>query len=114
MNAGSSLSPGTGDAECRFEGSTRASIKGEKAHFQRAHVATAPGFGLDIGKAHTVAVKSRGHFRSGFLPWFSPDRVYEVDTQGLTSPVLERIQFSHLPRPSYPLDESTQWTPPVW
>jgi microcystin degradation protein MlrC len=71
-------------------------------------------FGLDIGKAHTVAVKSRGHFRSGFLPWFPPERVLEVDTQGLTSPVLERIQFSHLPRPSYPLDETTEWSPPGW
>ncbi|MEZ5856111.1 MAG: M81 family metallopeptidase [Hyphomicrobiaceae bacterium] len=71
-------------------------------------------FGLDIAKAHTVAVKSRGHFRSGFLPWFPPERVYEVDTQGLTSPVLERIQFSRLPRPSYPLDEQTEWQPPSW
>jgi microcystin degradation protein MlrC len=70
--------------------------------------------GLDVGKAHTVAVKSRGHFRSGFLPWFPPDRVVEVDTEGLTSPVLERLQFSYLPRPSYPLDESTAWTPPAW
>lgn len=71
-------------------------------------------FGLDIAKAHTVAVKSRGHFRSGFLPFFTPDRVFEVDTQGLTSPVLERIQFSYLPRPSYPLDETTAWTPAAW
>jgi len=71
-------------------------------------------FGLDIGKAHTVAVKSRGHFRSGFLPWFPPDRVYELDTEGLTSPVLERLQFRHLPRPSYPLDEGAEWTPPSW
>ena len=71
-------------------------------------------FGLDIAKAHTVAVKSRGHFRSGFLPWFPPERVYEVDTLGLTSPVLERIQFNHLPRPSYPIDETTTWTPPAW
>lgn len=71
-------------------------------------------FGLDIGKAHTVVVKSRGHFRTGFLPWFPPERVYEVDCVGLTSPVLERIQWSHLPRPSYPLDETTAWTPPDW
>jgi microcystin degradation protein MlrC len=71
-------------------------------------------FGLDIGKAHTVAVKSRGHFRSGFLPWFPPERVYEVDTEGLTSPVLERIQFNRIPRPSYPLDETAEWTPPNW
>lgn len=71
-------------------------------------------FGLDIGKAHTVAVKSRGHFRSGFLPWFPPEQVYEVDTEGLTSPVLERIQFNRLPRPSYPIDENADWTPPAW
>ena len=70
-------------------------------------------FGLDIGKAHTVAVKSRGHFRAGFIPWFSPEQVYEVDTVGLTSPVLERQQWSRLPRPSYPLDESVTWAPPA-
>ncbi|MGD9805194.1 MAG: M81 family metallopeptidase [Hyphomicrobiaceae bacterium] len=71
-------------------------------------------FGLDIGKAHTVVVKSRGHFRSGFLPWFPPEHVYEIDTVGLASPILERLQFNHLPRPSYPIDESTEWTPPTW
>ncbi len=69
-------------------------------------------FDLDIGAAHTVVVKSRGHFRAGFLPWFSPDRVYEVDTEGLTSPVLERRQWHHLPRPVYPLDEDVSWTRP--
>ncbi len=69
-------------------------------------------FGLDIGRAHTVAVKSRGHFRSAFLRWFPPEQVFEVDTQGLTSPVLERIQFNHLPRPSYPLDEAATWSAP--
>ncbi len=71
-------------------------------------------FGLDIGKAHTVAVKSRGHFRAGFIPWFAPEQVYEVDTEGLTSPVLERQQWRYLPRPSYPLDEGATWTPPAW
>jgi microcystin degradation protein MlrC len=71
-------------------------------------------FGLDIGRAHTVAVKSRGHFRAGFIPWFPPERVYEVDTVGLTSPVLERHQWSRIPRPSYPLDEDAAWTAPAW
>jgi microcystin degradation protein MlrC len=70
-------------------------------------------FGLDIAKAHTVAVKSRGHFRAGFIPWFPPERVYEIDTIGLTSPVLERTQWTRLPRPSYPLDEDVRWTAPV-
>ena len=65
--------------------------------------------GLDIGAAYTVAVKSRGHFRAGFRPWFAPDQVLEIDTEGLTSPVLERIQWHGLPRPVYPLDEDTVW-----
>ena len=68
--------------------------------------------GLDIGAARCVCVKSRGHFRAGFDPWFSPEQVYEVDTPGLTSPVLERFEWRHLPRPVYPLDEDTRWSPP--
>jgi microcystin degradation protein MlrC len=66
-------------------------------------------FGIDIGKARTVVVKSRGHFRAGFRPWFPPEQVKEVDTAGLTSPVLERLPFKGLRRPSYPLDEDATW-----
>jgi len=66
-------------------------------------------FGIDIGKKSTVVVKSRGHFRAGFRPWFAPEQVKEVDTAGLTSPVLERLPFEGLPRPSYPLDEDATW-----
>jgi microcystin degradation protein MlrC len=68
-------------------------------------------FGIDIGKAATVVVKSRGHFRAGFRPWFPPEQVKEVDTAGLTSPVLERLPFEGLPRPCYPLDEDATWAP---
>ncbi|MEL0003449.1 MAG: MlrC C-terminal domain-containing protein, partial [Rhodospirillales bacterium] len=53
-------------------------------------------FDLDIASAHTVIVKSRGHFRAGFAPWFSPEQVYEIDTGGLTSPVLERWPFKYI------------------
>jgi len=67
--------------------------------------------GLDIGKARTVVVKSRGHFRGGFDEFFPPERVIEVDTMGLTSPVLERLQFKGLPRPVFPLDADASWTP---
>ena len=66
-------------------------------------------FGLDISKAHTVVVKSRGHFRAGFLPWFPPEQVVEVDTEGLTSPVLDRWPLTRIPRPSFPLDPDTIW-----
>ena len=65
--------------------------------------------GLDIAAARTVVVKSRGHFRAGFDLWFTPDRIFEVDTMGLTSPVLKRWPFRHVPRPSYPLDPETEW-----
>ena len=67
--------------------------------------------GLDIAAARTVVVKSRGHFRGGFDEFFPPERVIEVDTPGLTSPVLERLQFSGLPRPVFPLDARASWTP---
>lgn len=70
-------------------------------------------FGLDIGSTHTVVVKSRGHFRAGFAPWFSSEQVVEVDTAGLTSPVLRRFDWQGLTRPIYPLDEETPWIRPV-
>ena len=66
-------------------------------------------FGIDIASARTVCVKSRGHFRAGFDEWFSPEQVYEIDTAGLTSPVLERFEWRGLPRPVYPLDEDVVW-----
>jgi microcystin degradation protein MlrC len=70
--------------------------------------------GLDIGKARTVVVKSRGHFRAGFDEFFTPEQVYEVDTGGLTSPNLDRIPFKGLPRPVFPLDPETEWREPDW
>ena len=69
--------------------------------------------GLDIAAARTVVVKSRGHFRGGFDEFFPPERVIEVDTPGLTSPVLERLAFKGLPRPVFPLDADAKWTPSV-
>jgi microcystin degradation protein MlrC len=69
--------------------------------------------GLDIGAARIVVVKSRGHFRGGFDEFFPPERVLEVDTPGLTSPVIERLAFKGLPRPVFPLDPDVNWTPRV-
>ena len=67
--------------------------------------------GLDVGAARTVCVKSRGHFRAGFDLWFAPEQVHEVDTPGLTAPVLDRFDWKGLPRPVYPLDPDTEWSP---
>ena len=71
-------------------------------------------FGLDLARARTVVVKSRGHFRAGFDEYFAPDQVMEVDTPGLTSPVLSRFSFSGLPRPVFPLDADATWAGPAW
>jgi microcystin degradation protein MlrC len=67
--------------------------------------------GLDIAKARAVVVKSRGHFRAGFDEFFSGDQVVEVDAPGLTSPVLSRFDFKHLPRPVFPVDVHVKWSP---
>ena len=68
--------------------------------------------GLEIGAARAVVVKSRGHFRAGFSEFFGPDQVIEVDTPGLSSPILSRFDFRHLPRPVFPVDEDVRWTLP--
>ena len=70
-------------------------------------------FGVDIAAARTVVLKSRGHFRAGFDEFFTSDRIFEVDCPGLTSPSLNSFEWTRLPRPVYPLDESTQWVPPT-
>ncbi len=66
-------------------------------------------FGLDIAAARVVVVKSRGHFRGGFDEFFRHDQVVEVDAPGLTSPVLTRFPWKHLPRPVLPLDPAAEW-----
>ncbi len=67
--------------------------------------------GLDISKARAVMVKSRGHFRAGFIDFFKSSQVIEVDAIGLTSPMLKRFPFRNLPRPVFPIDEETEWHP---
>lgn len=66
-------------------------------------------FDIDVGQSRVVCVKSRGHFRAGFDEWFAPEQVYEIDTVGLTSPVLDRFHWQGLPRPVYPLDQEVKW-----
>jgi microcystin degradation protein MlrC len=70
-------------------------------------------FGLDIATARVVVVKSRGHFRGGFDEFFRSDQVIEVDAPGLTSPILSRFPWRHMPRPVLPIDDTASWTPPA-
>ena len=68
-------------------------------------------FGLDIGAARVVVVKSRGHFRGGFDEFFRHEQVVEVDCPGLTSPILSRFNWRHMPRPVLPIDDTASWSP---
>lgn len=68
-------------------------------------------FGLDIAAARVVVVKSRGHFRGGFDEFFRHDQVIEVDAPGLTSPILSRFPWKHMPRPVLPIDDHAEWSP---
>jgi microcystin degradation protein MlrC len=68
--------------------------------------------GLDVGRARSVVVKSRGHFRGGFDEYFGPEQIVEVDLPGLTSPMLNRFDWQRLPRPVIPLDDNVEWVRP--
>jgi len=37
--------------------------------------------------------------------------VIEVDAPGLTSPVLSRFRWQHVPRPVLPIDAAAEWAP---
>lgn len=67
--------------------------------------------GIDIADIRCLIVKSRGHYRAGFDEYFSDDRIFDVDSDGLTTPNLARVPFRHLPRPVYPIDAGTEWNP---
>lgn len=68
-------------------------------------------FGVDVAALRCCVVKSRGHFRAGFAHLFPPERIHEIDVPGLTSPNLANFDWRHLPRPVYPLDPETAWSP---
>lgn len=70
--------------------------------------------GLDIAKADSVVVKSRGHFRGGFDEFFTPDRIIDVGAPGLTSLDFANVPWTRLPRPILPLDKEVSWTPPPY
>lgn len=70
--------------------------------------------GIDIGAASCVIVKSRGHYRAGFDEFFTPDRIHDVDSWGLTTPNLKLMDFKGLPRPVWPIDKEVEWKEPEW
>ena len=67
--------------------------------------------GVDLADVRTLVVKSRGHFRAAFDGFAPPGRILEVDCPGLTTPNLKTLPWTRLPRPVYPIDEATHWSP---
>jgi microcystin degradation protein MlrC len=69
--------------------------------------------GLDPAPAKVVVVKSRGHFRAGFDHLFAPHQIVEVGAPGVATTELATVEWQHLPRPVFPLDDVADWVPVV-
>ena len=67
--------------------------------------------GLDPSQAAVVVVKSRGHFRAGFAHLFAGDQIIEVGTPGVASAEIHQLEFQHVRRPAFPLDDVAEWAP---
>ncbi len=60
--------------------------------------------GLDCSQMRYLAVKSTGHFRSGFAP--IAGSIFNVDTAGVLSHDFRQLPYTRLGRKVYPLDET--------
>ncbi len=65
--------------------------------------------GFEPESLDIIGIKSAVHYRAAFEPVSA--EIIEVDTPGLASPHLERLEFRRLPRPLYPWDREVSWTP---
>jgi microcystin degradation protein MlrC len=59
--------------------------------------------GIEPTDKKILVLKSRGHFRAAYEP-FSKE-IIEVDAPGLTTPNLDRFNYTKIPRPIWPFDE---------
>lgn len=65
--------------------------------------------GIEPTIKRVIALKGKGHFRAAFEPIAS--RVVLVEGPGITGADLDRLEFTKLRRPIWPIDRSTQWEP---
>jgi len=66
--------------------------------------------GVDLADVRTLVVKSRGHFRAAFDTFAPPERIFEVDCPGLTTPKLKTLPWTRMRRPVYPIDDTAHWS----
>ncbi len=65
--------------------------------------------GLDCRQMRYLAVKSTGHFRSGFAP--IAGSIFNVDTASTLSHDFRRLPYTRLGRRIYPIDSDVEWRP---
>ncbi len=63
--------------------------------------------GIEPTDRNVVALKGKGHFRAAFEPIAS--RVVLVEGPGITGADLQRLNFTKLTRPIWPIDTSVEW-----
>jgi microcystin degradation protein MlrC len=64
--------------------------------------------GIEPTDQQIIVVKSSVHYRAAFTP--IARQIVEVDTPGLTSPHLDRLQYRKIVRPMYPFDRDMEWS----
>ncbi len=64
--------------------------------------------GLDCRPMRYLAVKSTGHFRSGFAP--IAGSIFNVDTASALSHDFRRLPYTRLGRRMFPIDPNVSWT----
>ncbi len=64
--------------------------------------------GLDCRRMRYLAVKSTGHFRSGFAP--IAGSIFNVDTASTLSHDFRQLPYTRLGRRMYPIDPDVNWT----
>jgi microcystin degradation protein MlrC len=65
--------------------------------------------GIEPTAQQILVVKSNVHFRAAFGPIAA--EIIEVDTPGLSSPRLDRLDYRRIRRPIYPFDRDMTWDP---
>ena len=63
-----------------------------------------PALGIDLSKLDLVVLKSRVHFRRGFVEDGLAGAVFEVDAPGLGPADLTTVPYKNIPKGLYPLD----------
>ena len=63
--------------------------------------------GIEPTLQQILVVKSSVHYRAAFTP--IAKQIIEVDTPGLTSPHLDRLEFHNLTHPMWPFDREFDW-----